>query len=100
MSAGGAMPAGSSRCVRLDPLALPVRFRTADADADEHVRLVELSRESVVLHRAVRGMRITASVPVATFLGIVMRLIPPDESEAGAIAVVLEHRDPALSVVL
>jgi Family of unknown function (DUF6101) len=100
MSAGGAMPAGSSRSMRLDPLALPVRFRAADAAADERVRLVELSRDSVVLHRSVRGMRIKVSLPVTTFLGIAMRLIPPDGVNAGAIAVMLEHRDPALSVPL
>ena len=34
MSAGGAKPAGSGRAPRLDPLALPVRFRAADARAD------------------------------------------------------------------
>ena len=100
MSAGGAMPAGSSRLMRLDPLSLPVRFRTADAAADERVRLVDLSRESVVLRRSVRGMRITVSLPITAFLGIVMRLMPPEGADAGAIAVMLAHRDPALSVPL
>jgi Family of unknown function (DUF6101) len=100
MSAGGAMPAGSGRGLRLDPLALPVRFRAADAAADERVRLVELSRDGVVLHRSVRGVRIKVSLPVTAFLGVAMRLVPPDGADAGAIAVMLEHRDPALSVPL
>ena len=100
MSAGGAMPAGSSRCLRLDPLSLPVRYRTADAAADERTRLVELSRDNVVLHRSVRGARCTVSLPMTAFLGVAMRLMPPDGIDAGAIAVMLEHQDPALSVPL
>lgn len=100
MSAGGAIPAGSSRSLRLDPLALPVRFRAADAAADERTRLVDLSRDSVVLRRSVRGVRTTVSLPVTAFLGIAMRLVPPDGTNAGAIAIMLEHPDPALSVPL
>src|SRR5579872_6277006 len=100
MSAGGANPAGSSRCLRLDPLALPVRFRAADAAADERTRLVELSRESVVVRRSVHGVRIKVSLPVTAFRGVAMRLVPPDGTDAGAIAVMLEHHDPALSVPL
>jgi hypothetical protein len=100
MSTGGGIPAGSSRCLRLDPLSLPVRFRAVDAAADERTRLVDLSRENVVLRRSVRGVRIKVSLPVTAFRGIAMRLMPPDGTDAGAIAVMLEHRDPALSVPL
>jgi len=100
MSAGGAMPAGSGRGLRLDPLSLPVRFRAADAAADGRVRFVELHRESVVLRRFVQGMRIHVSLPITAFLGIVMRLMPPDGLNPAALAVMLEHRDPALSVPL
>src|SRR5437588_12071821 len=53
---GGAAPAGSGRALRLDPLALPVRFTASDARADERIRYVELNRERVVLRRAVRGI--------------------------------------------
>jgi Family of unknown function (DUF6101) len=100
MSAGGAVPAGSSRCLRLDPLSLPVRFHAADATADERVRIVELHREIVILRRSVHGTRIQISLPIAAFLGIAMRLLPPDGADPGAIAVMLEHRDPAMSVPL
>ena len=100
MSAGGAAPAGSSLCVRLDPLSLPVCFRATDAAVDERVRFVELHRESVVLRRSVRGMRIKVWLPIAAFQGITLRLIPPDDVNFGAIAVMLEHRDPTLSVPL
>lgn len=100
MSAGEAAPAGSSRCLRLDPLSLPVRFRTADATADERVRIVELHREIVVLRRSVLSMRIKVSLPITAFLGIVLRLVPPDRAEPGVIAVMLEHCDRALSIPL
>ena len=36
---------GSSRELRLDPHALPTRFRAADANADGQVRLVEVHHE-------------------------------------------------------
>jgi hypothetical protein len=100
MNAGGAAPAGSGRCLRLDPFSLPVRFRAADAAADECVRLVELHREGVILRRSVRGVRIKVSLPIAAFCGIVMRLMPPHGADPGVIVVMLEHRDPALSVPL
>ena len=100
MSAGGVPPAGSSRSPRLDPLSLPARFPAADVAADERMRLVELSRESVVLRRCVRGIRIKVSLPVTAFRGVAMRLVPPNGTDAGAIVVMLEHHDPALSVPL
>jgi len=95
MGTGGATPAGSSCALRLDPLALPVRYRAADPAADERVRLVELDRERVTLRRSVRGVRMKVSVPVSAFLGVAMRLASPEALDAGTVAVMLEHRDPA-----
>ena len=92
------MPAGSSRALRLDPLALPVRFAASDAGADERVRWVELDRERVVLRRAVRGIPMSIKVAVAAFLGVALRLVPAGDGECVALS--LEHRDPALSVPL
>ena len=100
MSAGGSEPAGSSRMLRLDSLALPAQFRAADANADGRVRLVELHRERVVLRRTVRGLRMAVSLPIAAYRGIAMRLAPRESADAGTVAIVLEHRDPALSVPL
>ncbi len=94
------MPAGSSRVERLDPFALPLRFEAADNAADERVRLVELHRERVVLRRAVRGIKMAVQLPVAAYLGVAIRLVPPDAGSTGAVAVVLEHPDPALSLEL
>ena len=100
MSAGRALPAGSSRALRLDPCALPVKFATSDARADERLRVVELDRERVIVRRAVSGMRMRLSLKVSDFLGVAIRVIPPDDSSDGAVAVMLEHRDQSLSVPL
>jgi hypothetical protein len=95
-----AIPAGSSRDERLDPLALPLRFEVADVAADQRVRSVELTRERVVVRRAVRGMLMAVNLPVKSYLGIALRIEPPAGEAAGAVALVLEHRDPALSLPL
>ena len=97
---GGFAPAGSSRDERLDPFTLPVRFAVSDKAADERVRYVELSRERVIHRRAVRGIKMAVKVPVAAYLGVAVRMVPPADDEAGAVTIVLEHRDPALSLEL
>jgi hypothetical protein len=88
------MPAGSGRSARLDPFALPVRFSSADAAADGRSREVELTRERVVVRRAVAGIRMAVNLPVSAFRGVAIRM-----SAEGA-AVVLEHRDPSLALEL
>jgi hypothetical protein len=93
-------PAGSSRDERLDPFALPLRFLAADHTADERVRLVELHRERVVLRRNLRGIKMAVHLPLATYLGIAIRIEPPTQATAGAVAIVLEHPDPDLSLTL
>ncbi len=100
MVAGRVMAAGSSRALRLDPCALPVSFMTSDARADERLRAIELDRERVVVRRAVRGVPMRLSLKVSEFLGVAIRVIPPDEHQEGALAVMLEHRDAGLSVPL
>jgi hypothetical protein len=94
------VPVGSGRDERLDPLALPVRFTASDVGADERVRDVELTRDRVVLRRAVRGIRMAVNLPVTAFLGVALRLVP-GSGDAGELAIVsLEHRDAALSIPL
>jgi hypothetical protein len=85
---------------RLDPFSLPVRFTAADDAADERLRVVDLHRERVVLRRSVRGMRMALNLPVAAFRGVAIRLIGEAGQMPRAIAVVLEHGDPALSLPL
>lgn len=96
MEAGGALPAGSGRSLRLDPFALPVRFPARDAGADGQMRQVELDRDRVVLRRAVHGMRMKIRLAVDAFVGIT--LVPAGEGPAASI--ILDHADPALSVPL
>jgi hypothetical protein len=97
---GRVIPAGSSRDERLDPFTLPVRFTASDLAADERIRQVELSRERVVLRRAVRGIKMAVKIPIAAYLGVAIRIEPPTAGQNGAVAVVLEHRDPGLSLPL
>jgi hypothetical protein len=96
MEAGGALPAGSGRTMRLDPFTLPVRFPARDAGADGQMRQVELDRDRVVLRRAVRGMRMKIRLAVDAFVGIT--LVPAGDGPAASI--ILDHADPALSVPL
>ena len=108
----GRIAAGSGRAVaphracamasplRLDPFSLPVRFAAADEAADERTRIVDLHRERVVLRRSVRGMRMALSMPVAAYRGVAIRMVGDAGKPPSAIAVVLEHGDPALSLPL
>ena len=84
--------------MRLDPLTLPVRFMASDARADQQLRVVELHRERVVLRRAVQGIRMAVNVPVASFLGVALRVAAT--AEGSRVSVCLEHRDPGLCVPL
>ena len=94
------MPAGSSRVERLDPFSLPLRFEVSDKAADERKRSVELTRERVVVHRAVRGIKMAVELPVSAYLGVAVRMEQPAGDCPGAITIVLEHRDPSLSLEL
>jgi hypothetical protein len=100
----GRLAAGSGRAgaipSRLDPFSLPVRFTAADDGADERLRVVDLHRERVVLRRSVRGIRMALNMPVKAYRGVAIRLSGTAGTAPGAIAVVLEHRDPALSLPL
>ena len=86
--------------LRLDPFSLPVRFEAADEAADERLRVVDLHRERVVVRRSVRGMRMALNLPVTAFRGVAIRLTGKADEPPTAIAVVLEHGDPALSLPL
>ena len=80
--------------MRLDPLSLPISFHAHDARADGFVRQVELHRERVVLHRAVRGMQMSVKLRVSDFLGVALRSVKDGEM------LVLAHRDPSLTIPL
>lgn len=96
----GGCPAGSGRALRLDPHALPLSFSASDATADERVRHVELFRERVVVRRSLAGMRMALNMPVSAFAGIALRLMPGKGAAGPVVAVVLEHKDPGLTLPL
>ena len=91
---------GSSRALRLAPHALPARYVARDGGADGQVRNIELDRERVVLRRAVHGIPMKVGVPIREFRGVTLKTLPPDGDQPAAVAVMLEHRDSALSVPL
>jgi hypothetical protein len=93
-------PGGSSRALRLDPFALPVRYATQDDGADGQVRQIEINRERVELRRAVRGIPMKVRVPVEAFRGVSMRLLPTEGNEPASVAVMLEHQDGGLRLPL
>jgi Family of unknown function (DUF6101) len=93
-------PAGSSRDERLDPFGLPLHVELTDRAGDERMRLVELRRERVVLRRVSRGIKTALKLPVAAYLGVAIRMEPPADTATGAVALVLEHPDPGLSLTL
>ncbi|MPZ40633.1 MAG: hypothetical protein GEU95_21795 [Rhizobiales bacterium] len=97
---GRATPAGSSRDERLDPFTLPVQFSVADKAADGRVRYVELTRDRVVVRRAVRGMKMAVNLPVTVYLGVALRMEPAEGDAPGAVSIILEHRDNGLSLPL
>jgi Family of unknown function (DUF6101) len=96
----GGLPAGSSRALRLDPFSLPARFAATDAAADERVRHVELYRERVVVRRSLAGMRMALNMPVSAFTGVAIRVMPGEGEAEATVSVVLEHKDPALALLL
>lgn len=93
----GTLTGGSRQTARPDPFALPARFAARDPAADGRVRNVEIDRDHVLVQRAVAGIRMRLQVPIQDYLGVVVRIEP---EENGCLAVVLAHRDPALSVTL
>jgi len=81
---------------RLDPFSLPVRFTAAD----EHLCIVDLHRERVVLRRSVRSMRMAVNLPVAAYRGVAIRLSDAIGKPQRSISVMLEHADPGLTLLL
>jgi hypothetical protein len=84
----------------LDPHPQPPPDVARDGGADGQVRNIELDRERVVLRRAVRGIPMKVGVPIREFRGVTLKMLPPEGDEPAAVAVMLEHRDSALSVPL
>ncbi len=92
------MSAGSGCLAQPDPRNLPVRFAAADETADGRTRTVEIDRHRVLVRRSVGGMQMRLNLPLSTYLGVSVKLVSIDARPC--LALVLEHRDAALSVPL
>ena len=93
-------PPGSSRALRLDPYALPARYAARDS---RRGRANSSDRTRPRARRAPprgAGIPMKVGVPVHEFRGVSMRTLPPEGEEPAAVAVMLEHRDSALTVPL
>ena len=90
----------TGRPLRLDPGVLPVRYQVADRQGGPGHQ-VFLDRQRVVLRRTVaERVAMTVSLSVSAYEGVALRLFPADGGEGFAAAVVLLHRDEALSLPL
>ncbi len=84
----------------LDPHKLPVRFATPDATSDSGERRITVERERVVLARRVQRVAMKIAVPLTSYYGVTVRLIPGETEEQDKVAVVLAHPDKALEIPL
>jgi hypothetical protein len=76
-------------------LATKVAF---DPRADDGRRLILLGRCTVTIKRRLRGVKMHLSVPVETYLGVIMAR--EGQPDGVLYRVTLAHRDPDLSVTL
>jgi hypothetical protein len=79
----------------LAKLATKVAF---DPRADDGRRVILLGRRTVTIRRRLRGVKMHLSVPVETYLGVVMAR--EGQPDGVLYRVTLAHRDPDLSVTL
>jgi hypothetical protein len=45
-------------------------------------------------------MKMAVNLPIANYIGVAVRMEPPAEGTPGTVSIVLEHRDPGLSLPL
>ncbi len=69
-----------------------------DPRADDGRRLILLGRRTITIKRRLRGVKMHVSVPVETYLGVVMAR--EGQPDGVVYRVSLAHRDPDLSVTL
>jgi len=76
-----------------------VRLEAKDLRADGALRLVELSRELVVIRRGISGVPMTIALPTHAFRGVSLRLAAA-RADGFGYELKLIHRDGDLSVTL
>ncbi len=92
--------ADESRRPRLDPFALPVSFAVSPRGGYPGAAsvTVTIDREYAVLSRP--GRLSAESVPIKSYRGVAVRVVPATETNPGSLVVELAHERPSLSVPL
>lgn len=92
--------AGESRLQRLDPFALPVSFAVSPRGSYPGAAAVTvtLDRDNAVLSRP--GRLSAESVPIKSYRGVAVRVVPATEANPGTLVVELSHERPSLSLPL
>lgn len=85
---------------RLDPADLPVRFAVADRACEGGQRSVVLDSERVVLARRLGPIAMKIALPVSSYRGVALRIVPAEDAANDRVSVLLAHRDRALDVEL
>jgi hypothetical protein len=85
--------------LRLDPAALPQRFRTPDGGSEGGLCDILLEKTRVLLTRRLGGVAMKIAVPIAAYRGVVVRVLA-GAVEPPPIEVALVHQDRALDVPL
>lgn len=52
------------------------------------------------MRRSLAGMRMALNMPLSAFAGVALRLMPGNDGNEPTVAVVLEHKDPGLALLL
>jgi hypothetical protein len=86
---------------RPEAAALPVRFRGANENAALRASVdVRLDSERVVLARRLGSLAMHVTLPVSSYRGIVIRIVPGMSEAEDRVSVVLAHWDRDLDITL
>jgi hypothetical protein len=93
---------GMGRTFRLDPMDLPVRYSAGIGTGARRVAgVIVLDRQEVILKRpSPSGAAATFRLPIKSFDGVAVRIVPVGNDGDIEVTVELLHRDPALCVPL
>ena len=98
--AAGLAPDGQRPLLRLDPKALPLRFKAALAGSSEEApATVVLDGQGVTFTGSIDGTSFFRSVPLSDYRGVAVRILG---SGGGDVRILVEllHADPSFSVPL
>lgn len=99
-AAAGLASESHSPFMRLDPMALPARFKAAVNGATaEAPASVLLDGDSVTLTGSADGASFHRMVPLSDYRGVAVRIVPAEGGDL-SITVELLHADPALTIPL